>query len=117
MWGSQDASDDDIPGDFRVGVISCRDFEFNLVRIIVSEVWELDLEDTILFSDDLSFATVVAGHACGDRHVLKWVLVLGVDELADYLSVLAFREDLVDWHVNDFRLTKAFDLLVLTDGH
>lgn len=117
MWRPKDASNDYIPGDLWVGVVGSRDFEFDLIGIIISEVRELNLENTIFLSDDLSFATIVASHTSSDGHVLEWVLVLRVDEFANDLSIFALWKDLVDWHVNDFCLAKAFDLLVLTDGH
>ena len=117
MGWSKDISDDHVPNDLLVGVVGCRDFEFNLIRIIISELLELNLKDPILFGDNSSFKTIVAYHTCSNGHILKWILVLRDIKFANNLSIFILWKDLVDWHVEDFCLDKTFDLLVLTDGH
>lgn len=58
-----------------------------MIGIIISEVWELNLKDAILFGDNLSFATIVACHTRSNGHILKWVLVLRVNKFANNLSI------------------------------
>ena len=76
---------------FCVFVIIGNKFELNLVRIIISQMWELDLEKSIILSHHNLLSTLVTCHLGLHSNVAEWVGELGVNYLSDNKGVLWAR--------------------------
>ena len=59
-----------------------------MIRIIISQMWELDLEKSVILSHHNLLSTLVTSHLGLHSNVAEWVGELGVNYLSNYKGVL-----------------------------
>jgi hypothetical protein len=59
-----------------------------LVRIIISQMWELDLEESVILSHHYLLSTLVSSHLGLHSNVAEWVGELGINYFSNNKGVL-----------------------------
>lgn len=86
-------------------------------RIIISHMWIVYLEYTIISYRHFFVTALVSCHSRFDWYVLKRSQRLWVNDFANDQSISIPRKMLINWHVNNLRLSTPLDFFVLANSH